>query len=241
MARGYPGQKNPFGPIYMIGGLLTAGCSIAILVIVNAYLWYTSYYYGGGFAVYSNACYMQTPDSQDSVNICYYSWAAAGLGIFFSLWLVFMQLCSGRHRHIPVCEVMVCVLALLWWIGCSITAMIYGQNADDYGNSSVSGYAQVLKDKEGWRTSVWALGWAQVGLWAICAAATLKDCASNRGKPPPEAAMGAYPPGAYAQPVYQEPPPYYAAPPPQQYNDAPPQYPPAGAPTGYPPAPAGYP
>jgi hypothetical protein len=23
MARGYPGQKNPFGPIYMIGGLLT--------------------------------------------------------------------------------------------------------------------------------------------------------------------------------------------------------------------------
>jgi hypothetical protein len=26
-----------------------------------------------------------------SVNICYYSWAAAGLGIFFSLWLVFMQ------------------------------------------------------------------------------------------------------------------------------------------------------
>lgn len=32
-----------------------------------------------------------------------------------------LQLCSGRHRHIPVCEVMVCVLALLWWIGCSIT------------------------------------------------------------------------------------------------------------------------
>lgn len=31
------------------------------------------------------------------------------------------QLCSGRSRHIPFCEVMVCVLAVLWWIGCAVT------------------------------------------------------------------------------------------------------------------------
>ena len=31
------------------------------------------------------------PPACCSVNICYYSWAAAGVGLFFSLWLFFMQ------------------------------------------------------------------------------------------------------------------------------------------------------
>lgn len=36
------------------------------------------------------------------------------------------QLCSGRSRHIPVCEVMVCLLAMLWWIGCATTGACVG-------------------------------------------------------------------------------------------------------------------
>lgn len=54
-------------------------------------------------------------------NLCYYSWAAAGVGLFFALWLFFMQVCTGRSRHIPVCEVMVCILALCWWIAAATT------------------------------------------------------------------------------------------------------------------------
>lgn len=96
--------------------------------------------------------------------MCYYSWAAAAVGLFFSLWLFFMQvrgtgcdaghrrpdtaaaghrfalkcgstlgvtaptplhacvqMCSGRSRHIPVCEAIVCLLASAWWLGCAIT------------------------------------------------------------------------------------------------------------------------
>ena len=32
-----------------------------------------------------------------------------------------MQLCSGRNRHIPVCEVIACLLGLCWWIAAATT------------------------------------------------------------------------------------------------------------------------
>lgn len=35
-----------------------------------------------------------------------------------------LQLCSGKSRHIPLCEIMVCVMALLWWIGCATTGAL---------------------------------------------------------------------------------------------------------------------
>ena len=43
------------------------------------------------------------------------------MGLFFALWLFFMQVCTGRSRHLPVCEVMVCILAVCWWIGAATT------------------------------------------------------------------------------------------------------------------------
>jgi len=40
------------------------GLCIAILVIVNNYLWYGSYWYYGSATVVYNRCYMQTSSSQ---------------------------------------------------------------------------------------------------------------------------------------------------------------------------------
>ncbi|KAL4422263.1 hypothetical protein ABPG75_008460 [Micractinium tetrahymenae] len=258
MARGYSGQGNPYGALYMLGSLLSAGLCIAILVIVNQYLWYGAYcYYVSGFyTCYShNRCYMQTSSSQSDANMCYYSWAAAGVGLFFAFCVFFMQVCSGRNRHIPACEVLICIIAVLWWIAAATTGTVYGHNADDVpvqpGNSSAAVDSQVLDEKTGYRTSVWAMGWANMSLWFIMALISLKDCVSMRKQAPPAAA---YPTGAYAAPAYQQPnvygapppggapPAYYGAPPPGGYPAA--GYPPAspfagGAPAGYPPA--GYP
>ena len=69
---------------------------------------------------------------------------------------------------------------------------------------------------------MWALGWANVGLWALCCILSCKDCCTFRGAQPTDEDMAAYPmQGAYvaSSPVYQPGPPqgaYY--------------YPPAGAP-----------
>ncbi|PRW45518.1 membrane-spanning 4-domains subfamily A member 4A-like isoform X3 [Chlorella sorokiniana] len=265
MGRGVPGA-NPFGPLYMLSSVLSIGLCIAILVIVNQQLWEYFYaYVSGSSSYYYNSwstCYMQSPNN--SGNLCYYSWAAAGVGLFFALWLLFIQICSGRSRHIPVCEVLVCVLATCWWIAAATTATVYGKDANSWAadninstNSQNQQYAVQLQDKEGYRTSVWAMGWANVGLFALTAILSLFDCCKTRKNPPPVAQN--YPQGAYVssqpppyQPAYQAP--YYAAGPPPGAYAAPPAgayaAPPAGAyaapPSGYPPAagtpaPAGYP
>lgn len=259
MARAVPGA-NPYGPLYMLISLLSAGLCIAILVIVNQQLWEYFYAYVSGSSYYYSSwstCYMQAPGS--SGNLCYYSWAAGGVGLFFALWLLFMQICSGRSRHIPVCEVMACVLALCWWIAAATTATVYGKDADSWAADNIGStntqdqqYAVQLQNKEGYRTSVWAMGWANVGLFGVATLLTLFDCCTARKNPPPVAQ--AYPQGAYVssqppqyQPAYQAP--YYAAGPPPGAYAAPPAgaYPPgayAAPPSGYPPAtgaPAGYP
>ena len=41
-----------------------------------------------------------------SFNMCYFSWAGAGLGIFFSLWLFFHQTKVGKEKQL-LCEVQV--------------------------------------------------------------------------------------------------------------------------------------
>ncbi|PSC67314.1 annexin A7 isoform X2 isoform B [Micractinium conductrix] len=247
MARSARGQGNPYGVLYMLLSLLSVGLCVAILIIVNQYLWYGSYCYWlyvGGNQIYTclsyNRCYMQTEDSQGDINVCYFSWSAGAIGIFFALCVFFFQVCSGRNRHLPTCEVLVCMMSLMWWIGVAVTTMIYSQNADDVpvvpGINGQETDSMVLEDKTDWRTSVWAMAWANVGLWALCLLASLKDCCSVKKQAPAEPQ---YPAGAYAQPVQQNV--YYAAPAtggaPAYYAALPGAgYPPAGQPAGYPPA-----
>ncbi|KAL4425015.1 hypothetical protein ABPG77_001793 [Micractinium sp. CCAP 211/92] len=238
MARGYSGQGNPYGALYMLGSLLSAGLCIAILVIVNQYLWYGSYcYYTGGFyTCYAyNRCYMQTSSSQSDINVCYYNWAAAGVGLFFAFCVFFMQVCSGRNRHIPACEVLICVLAVLWWIAAATTGTVYGHSADN-----VPVQAWQLERRRGQPSPG-----GQDGIPHLRVGHGLGQHGS----------VDHHGPGAYTNPVYGQPnmyagpppggapPPYYGAPPPGGYPAA--GYPPAspfaggGAPAGYPPA--GYP
>ena len=64
------------------------------------------------------------------------------------------------------------VLGLLWWIGGAITAMIYGQRADDRG-----------LDHEAARTAVWALSWVNVGLLSLLILTHIWKWCTSRRKP----------------------------------------------------------
>ena len=67
--------------------LLAAHAPPPLSIASSLYSYYPYY-------IYSTECYMQTLGS--SGNICYYSWVAGGFGIFFSLWLFFMQVGGVR-------------------------------------------------------------------------------------------------------------------------------------------------
>eukprot|EP00887_Chlorella_sp_A99_P005571 scaffold1.g5571.t1 len=219
-------------------GSCTLGMSIAILVIVQRNLWY-----------YSSYCYMAPLDAP--INVCAYTGALgrrraaaraqqlrratschlphalAGLGLFGSLLLLFLQLCPGRGgRVLPAVEVLTCVLSTVWWIAGGVTTTVYSNQAND-----------ISMPQESYRHAVWGMCWAVMSCWAVSTLISIFDCATA-SKRAAEAAPS-YPTGAYTQ---QQQPASYVYPPQQPYG-AYPQAPPAyyPAPGAYPPPPPGVP
>lgn len=97
-------------------------------------------------------------------------------------------------------------LGLLWWIGAATVGTVYGTQADDAQYPS--------KD---YRTATWALGWANVGLFALTLLfGLLGGSGSGRAAEGDKAqqaqqAGGGYPTGAYTGSAYAAAPPPGAA------------------------------
>ncbi|GAB4815434.1 hypothetical protein N2152v2_002480 [Parachlorella kessleri] len=134
---------------------------VAIVVIVVEELWQTLSYttlvedavdtVTQWISGSDNVCYM----TSSSVNLCVYSWVVVGASFLVSIILLVAQ-CFKDARCCAVMEGMLGAIALLWWIGAAVTCTIYGLQANDDH-----------VPKQGWRTAVWALGWAEVGLFAF--------------------------------------------------------------------------
>ena len=79
-----------------------------------------------------------------------------------------LQCCSARRRCCASLEACLAVLLVAWWAGAATTATVYGTSADS---------ASPPLHRSAARTSVWAMGWAQCGLWALSVAVA---CACRR-------------------------------------------------------------
>lgn len=80
--------------------------------------------------------------------------------------------------------------------------MVYSKDADSWASANINAPGQtgeqaaVYQDKKGYRTSVWAMAWANVGLFGVGLLAALAGCKKARANPPVEEPV--YPTGAPA-------------------------------------------
>ena len=82
----------------------------------------------------------------------------------------------------PACELIVCLVALAWWIAAATTATVYGKDADNVPPTTA--YNLVLQQKEGYRTCERMIG--RVG-WVggqRCELLTFVDCCCWATHPP---------------------------------------------------------
>ncbi|KAI7838643.1 hypothetical protein COHA_007570 [Chlorella ohadii] len=141
--------------------LLQIALSVAIAVVVSEVLWTWKGNFNWNPSWWShtsanNVCLMTT----GGTNLCAFTYVVIAVSLAASVFLLITQLFSrGRGRRCcGCCEGWLSLLLTCWWIAAATTGTIYGVRAD---NASVPEHDA--------RTAVWAMGWSEVGLWALSA------------------------------------------------------------------------
>ncbi|PSC67460.1 flagellar associated [Micractinium conductrix] len=175
-------MSKAVGGVVALFSAAVIGFAITIIVLVAEELWPGSGYYDACFTDYSveppittcgtyyssGICLM----TNNSVNICRYSYSAAGIGIFAAA----VTLCA---MCMPAAvSVVMSLFQAVWWLGYAITVTVY--------NDNVSNMEFTLDTPKGpltrafglpgghWRNIVIALAWTAFAVCALCVPLSFK-------------------------------------------------------------------
>ncbi|KAL4422271.1 hypothetical protein ABPG75_008468 [Micractinium tetrahymenae] len=165
--------RGPLGALAVLLAMLQIGAAVAIAVVVRQGLW--SFVGGWRWAPSwwshtsdQNVCLM-TPGG---ANLCAFAYVVVAVGLAASTAALLTQCFSRGGRSSGRCcaalDLFIAALLVPWWFTAAVIATVYGVRADS---------ANV--PHQGARTAVWALAWAQTGLWllsVLVALATRRAC-----------------------------------------------------------------